>query len=601
MRRLWWILVMVGCSSQPKPVGSEQPMAATGPTEPRVVSPPPAPAPPATPTVAEAPKSACEQDADSSECKCSQGVADSCFRLSDSEMRRGEHDVAIARVLGMCQNGSAQACFIGAKYLERLHIDARLGTSAKDLKARGVSIFEEKCKANDQATCVEYARLLLAGKYIAPDLQRGRALVEKACEAKQPRACLTLGRMYASGQGVKKDKKRAIALLEQSCTASGGAACTALAEQLPASQRQRVNELLTRACTDDDADACARIGAIIDVGKADGVLADVAAPLLMKACELDELKSCVRAGELAQAKDPVRARDAFERGCDGEVFPACLGLAAMIATGAGGPRNYGEGIALADKMCKLKAPKACDVAKRLRGSPPQVTCTTSETCEPLCEEQIGKACASLAQIRIKAALAAAATGGCEDALEPLVSACDLGDVGSCVLAGNEEEQPLEAARVYGIACAAKQAPACLLRDGALAASGTPHERARAITSLRRGCTAKDWQSCLYLGHALSVAKRAEAIKALEKACDGGVGRACRWLSQLIDTNPHWGIGDGSPSRFDAKLGKRVDDLIARACKLGDLDACVRAADERGEDVEKQQPPTPCGTVPRWAP
>jgi TPR repeat protein len=510
-------------------------------------------------------------------------------------MRRGEHDVAIARVLGMCQNGAAQACFIGAKYLDRLHLDARLGTSAKELKARGVAIFEEKCGADDQAMCVEYARLLLAGKYVAPDVKRGRALVEKACEAKQPRACLTLGRMYASGQGVKKNKKRAIALLEQACAASGGAACTALAEQLPASPRKRIDELLARACGDDDADACAREGAFIDRAAKDEVQRAVAAELLLKACELDELKSCVRGGELGKIKDPVRARAAFERGCDGEIFAACVGLAPMIATGTGGPRDFGEGVALADKQCKQKVPKACDVAAHLRRSPPDVSCTTVDACRPLCDEKIPNACASLAEIQIKANVAT----GCDDGIDALIDACDAGHAGSCAIVGNETSDVRAAVARYAAACTGKVASACLLRDAAAAEAGTKAERARAVAALKRACTSKHPAACAWYGRALSTVKRGSGDKLLQQACDAGVGSACRWLASMLDTNPHYGIGDGSYQPFDEQLEKRVRALRERGCKLGDHDACVRAAYDRAEDVDTL-PPRPCGTEPRWA-
>lgn len=590
MHRLWLLLVLIGCSAPAKPVATEtrgtpDPVTTKQPAEPPLVR-----VPEKVAVVEAPPKTACEQDAASSECKCSQGVADSCFRLSDSEMRRGEHDSAITRVLGMCQHGTPQACFIGAKYLKRLHLDARLGTSAKDLNARGIALYEEKCSGGDQATCVEYARLLLAGKYIAADAKRGRQLVEKACEAKQARACLTLGNMYASGQGVKKDKKRALSLLDSACSTSGGAACTALAELLPASERKRATELFTRACAADDADGCARAGAAVDAAGDHAA----AAELLVKACELDELKSCVRAGELVS--DPERARDAFESACDAEIFAGCAGLAPFVATGKGGPRDFGAGVALAQKACTRKVPKACALVGQLRRSPPAVSCTTVDACQPLCDEKIPDACASLAQIEMKAD----ARFGCDSATEALTIGCEAGDADSCMILGNEAQDSKNAVPRYTAACAAKIPLACVLRDSAAAHRGTAAERTRAIASLRRACTPSDAHACAWYGNAIVIAKPAEGRKLLEQGCDGGVGRACRWLADLIDTNPRGGVGDGSPQPHDEKLAKRVAELFDRGCKLGDLEACARAKLDRGEDAHAL-PARTCGAEPLWAP
>jgi uncharacterized protein len=511
-------------------------------------------------------------------------------------MRRREHDVAIARVLGMCQQGIPQACFVGARYMTRLHLDTRLGTTPKDLKAHGVELFEKACRSKaDDVTCVEYARLLMAGKYVATDMPRGRELIEKACTAKQPRACLTLGNMYASGQGVKKDKKRAVALLEQACAATGGAACTALAQQLPASARARIVELLTRACNDDDAEGCGRVGALVDGGGKG--LGELAGEKLMKACDLGELKSCVRAGELAT--DAARAREAFEAACDAEIFAGCTGLAPLVATGKGGPRHFGDGLALADKACTQKAPKACDVAAQLRRSPPAVSCATIETCQPLCDESIPSACTTLATLQI----VDDPDSGCFQATVSLGRACDGGDVSSCVKAGNASDSADESHRWYDVACRAKQPTACTLRDAALASRATGKDRQVAVGRLKKACTPRDAQACTFYGIAITERSSKNgnraAIAVLEKACSAGSGPACRVLARLIDINPHYGIGDGSHQPFDAKLEKRVNDLVDRACKLGDRDACERQLSERGEDTSKL-PVAPCGAEPRWS-
>jgi hypothetical protein len=266
----------------------------------------------------------------------------------------------------------------------------------------------------------------------------------------------------------------------------------------------------------------------------------------------------------------------------------------MVALGKGGPRNFAQGLDLADKACTLKAPKACGLAASIRKSPPDVSCDSVATCQPLCDEKIPKACLALAELQIKAGPA----GACDSLIGPFEMACDGGDMASCVKAGNLGSG-LDAAKSYAIACTAKDAHACMLRDAVQALTPTGQSRAKPIAALERACKPSAPEACGFYGKAILEQnhKRGEAM--LAQACGGGDGRACGWLAASIDINPHWGIGDGSPSRFDEKLAARVLDLYRRGCTLGDRFSCELAADRAGKPIPEPVAGA-CAAEPTWA-
>ncbi len=576
MQRSVWVLAVIACSTPaPRaPTHSEHHAASAPPPVAATPAPPAAPAKTAEPP----PKTACELDAASVECKCSKGDTDACLRIAETERRHGNHDVAIASVLGMCQSGVPQACFVGAKFMKQLHVESRLGTTAAQLISRGESLYEAKCAASEHALCVEYARLLLQGRLVAKNLARGKELVERECAADQPRACLLLGNMYVSGQGVKRDTKRGLALLEQACTKGGGAACTALADQIAKREPARAKDLYTKACAADDAEACAQAGDVV------------------RACELDDVKSCVAAGK--KLTDPAAARSAFEDACDADIGEGCAALAPMVAAGQGGPRHFGNGIALAEKACKLKTPKACALVETLRKSPPAVSCSTVEACDPLCEEGIPAACLASAKL----SLANDLEQGCFLATPSFGRACELGDAASCMPAGNLAS-PREATGFYAIACKAKVANACVLRDRTAAFEATGADRAKLVASLAKACRAKDHVACTWYADVIiskdgtGKAKDAEAERLWSAACDANQAVACRLLALHIDTNPRWGIGDGSPSRFDEVLAKRVHSIFEHGCALGDSFSCARVRSDLGQEPETVR--DKCGDEIRW--
>lgn len=505
-------------------------------------------------------------------------------------MKRKEHDVALARVLAICQGGHPEACFVGAKYMRQLRVASKLGATPQGLRDRAELLYDRKCAAGDAAMCFEYGRLLVNGKYVTADARRGRDLVEKACGLEHANACALLGRMFATGQAVKRDRKRATELFERACTAGSSTGCTLLADQLVKSDRKRAVSLYDTACAADDATGCAKSGQLAQRG------GDFprAAELLAKACALDDLASCEPAGTLLVAgkgvtADPARARELFESACEADIGVACAALAPLVATGSGGPRNWAKGIELAGHACTLKAPRACELAKRLARQPPDVTCTTIDACNDICDnERIPKACTQAAALTLASA---AEDEGCQSAPRTVEKACEVGDAASCVAAGNLQGDAGDAIEWYARACDSKHAPACVLRDAVLLTTGTRAEIARASASLRRACSSRDWFACAWLGY--HVERGAAQERTLRAACDHGHGRACRYLAVALGGVSFGGVGDGTEQRVDP----RGAPLLRKGCELGDARSCGLAHDDT---VKPTREPT-CGEDLSWEP
>lgn len=550
------VLVMISCGSgTPPPIPPAEP------------PPPPVTVTPASVTVDAAvaapepsvPASVCEIDETSFECRCEKGEPLGCVGLAESELRRGQNDIAIARVLPLCQQNVVEACFAAAKFLKQRKLASRHGQSAADLTAKGIAILDERCAASNTDACLQLGRILLAGKVVPKDAKRGLEVVDKACTATNVRACAFLGSMYVAGEGVKKDVTRGAKLLEEACAGGASNGCGALGDVVAKKSKKRAVELYAKACAGDDAEGCAKSGDV------------------KKACELEHADSCVAAGGVET--DPVRARAAFQRACDASIPAGCVRLAPFIAEGNGGPRNWGAGVELAERECMAKTAKACAVATKLRATPPAVRCATVETCTPLCDEKIPLACRQLADISLSAADAV-----CGDAEEGLERACEYGDPDSCVRRGNLALTEQDASPWYERACKAKHAAGCALRDRT-----SIGDEKRSIASLRRACKAHVPGACTF--YAELAFSRAETPSILLAECAAGDARACRVLARIVREDVGDGIvatsGQGATDA-DAARATKVAELMTRSCQLGDPFACALAKDPDA-DVSAVQP------------
>jgi TPR repeat protein len=152
-------------------------------------------------------------------------------------------------------------------------------------------------------------------------------------------ACDQLGDAYAKGtQGLAVDLPRAAQLYGKSCDAGFELGCHNLAKLVVEGRgvprdRARAAELFSRACNSDFPVACYELGGLY------------------------------LAGDDATPPSPLRAVEAYRRGCDGVSSGAvlsCRELAGCYRDGAGVPQDGSRAIALYERACNGGYSLACD-------------------------------------------------------------------------------------------------------------------------------------------------------------------------------------------------------------------------------------------------
>ena len=566
-------LVVMSCGGGGAPSAPTRPVAAPGPIADAVpASGPSTPAADPAPAVVPAPSAEAEPTPDracssgplSAECRCESGDRHACLDLAEATFTAGDHDLAILRAYGLCQQGVVDGCLAAADYMTQVNIRARFGTSAVELRDRAVALYRDRCAAGDPPACFHHGKLLLAGKHVAVDVAGGRMHLEAACAAKHAPACAFLaGALDVGARGLPRDGRRATQLLDLACQAGGAASCTVLGDKLTKVDRARAHRLYEQACAGEDGAGCARVGAL----RARARQPAEAYAAFSKACARHDLASCVEAGALADAgagaaPDPARARELYRVACEADVARGCVALAALVGTGRGGPRNWGEAVALADRACAAKHRPGCAEAARLRRSRPDARCTTEAACDALCDEGIGPSCTTLGDLR---ADRDAGHDACTDASEAYERGCDHGDGASCLRLGRDDD-----------ACARGALDGCV-RSFARAHRDASDATARkaVLRSLEAMCsTRRIVSACVQLAVVVGDGEKSERL--LTRACDQGNPAACRLQAYALGVGNTAGgtcCGAGGPVPSEAVV-RKGQALLRRACALGDLEACM---------------------------
>lgn len=231
-----------------------------------------------------------------------------------------------------------------------------------------------------------------------------------ACSLGDPRACGYAGRMLLDGRGVAKDAERGVAMLERACDEGFALDCVAAIRWLAdASHAQAVKggHLVRRrleaesACLGGSADACVQLGGALsqgldpfprdparsaaeyrrgcDLGNglACNNLGDAyeyghavprdlshAATLYERACRAGRPIGCANLGHLLQhgegvAVDLPRARTLYQDACVGGDVYGCLHVQLLAAEAAGAPRDPERSVAHWQHACDARDARAC--------------------------------------------------------------------------------------------------------------------------------------------------------------------------------------------------------------------------------------------------
>jgi len=149
-----------------------------------------------------------------------------------------------------CTAGSAAFC-VGLAY--------EIQKEAKN-EDEAIRLYRRACVLGAAIGCTNYAASIWAGRHTDSELACARRTFEKACGAKEAFGCGMVGRLmlentnppsYAEGRNY----------LERACNEVGGFPCRVLAKHLESGklgkyEPRSIRELLRKACSDGDPDAC---------------------------------------------------------------------------------------------------------------------------------------------------------------------------------------------------------------------------------------------------------------------------------------------------------------------------------------------------------
>jgi TPR repeat protein len=193
------------------------------------------------------------------------------------------------------------------------------GTSASECARRALSAWSD-AQDNRAISCV--ARML-----------------GDACSLGDMQACAFAGRMWIDGRGVDPDVERGIGMLVRACDGGIPLACAVavrwLAEPTHAREQKDAVDLrarleIERACLDSEpGEACYEAG------------------------------RCFYFGRNAFPRDPVRAVEAYRRGCNLADSRACNNLGDALAYGDGVERDVTRSAAMFEKACRLGEALGC--------------------------------------------------------------------------------------------------------------------------------------------------------------------------------------------------------------------------------------------------
>ncbi len=409
----------------------------------------------------------------------------------------GHHGLSVAVVA--CVRGEPAKCFAAATAMQHANIDREFEYSARDLRDRGLAIYDKKCTAGDAESCFGQGRELVRDPQ--GDVAHALGQIEKACSLGSGGACMFLADHHTIGDLLPEDAERALALYDRACAHGNGLACERLAQRIEESgkngQQDRLMALHRKACEGDDRGGCRISGvAKLAAGDREGALAD-----LSKACFLGDDPSCDTAGTLAH--EPARAREKFLKACDADIASGCYHLADMFASGKGGKRDWGQAIALAERGCDIDKSVPCTHLDQLRKHEPDWHCANATECAKLCDEQIGHSCRRLAELR----------DGAADAYE---RACKAGDVVSCTVRGDQATTVGDGARWYELACKAGDHASCAFeKDPKLA-----------LRAWRDSCSRHNATACRLVARQLEADGDKDGDKFMQLACKMGDANAC---------------------------------------------------------------------------
>lgn len=244
------------------------------------------------------------------------------------------------------------------------------------------------------------------------------------------------------------------------------------------------------------------------------------------ACENGIARSCLMAA--SSAREPVRARQLYDRGCELDEALGCLYAGQLWVEAE--PTDRTKALARFDKGCALGDSAACYggglTAAGLFGGEPDPA-TAAEFHRRGCNLNLADACTEIGQMLLAGE---GVEKNVERGLELIASACDAGEGGACVILGVRaaNEGDADSARgFYGGACDAGDGRGCTLL------ATTSEDEAAKEELFKRGCVAEvpDPRACTFAAvPAFEGDDPAEAIPVFRDSCGFGEAMGCWFLA-----------------------------------------------------------------------
>jgi TPR repeat protein len=253
--------------------------------------------------------------------RCLAGHLDDCVQAGRELENEGGMGANYASELYRfaCEEGHAPGCRgLGAMY--------RVGKGVDKDEARGRELYDQACSMGDAPACTQVAHWMLSehGENSADAV----ALLVQACHRGDAQACADYA-VQLAGDPSKHELE--VSYLAQACDGGVGAACRSLLERERATTQVKPGrelELLSRACSNSDAEGCLALGDAFRDGLIAPQSSVAAAQRYRLACDAGHLTGCMRLADLTAEGDGVsrdlpRAAQLYGQLCGEGVQLAC--------------------------------------------------------------------------------------------------------------------------------------------------------------------------------------------------------------------------------------------------------------------------------------
>ncbi|MCC6521752.1 MAG: sel1 repeat family protein [Polyangiaceae bacterium] len=509
---------------------------------------------------------------------CAAGVLRACAALGERRLRSPEPATraAAAELLQQtCQapdaTGAVAACPTPctadrAKACSLLAWATAEGIGAAPNLVVAASLSERGCDAGDMLGCAVLGYLYVTGRGVPLDEKRGLRLFEASCTSGIGIGCANLAVCHLEGIGTRADAAAAFAWNERACALGVQKGCAELAWHYLHGVGVKTDEaaghaLMLRACDGGYGPSCTELGRAHEAGRAPEASPERAQALYTQACTAGEVEGCYRRAQALDAPGPTRdvgaAAHLYGVACDGGQPQACNRLGELHEAGDGVARAPLVAVERYEQALRGGEERAIDKLLRLQRDGLVAPRRFEADLGLACEHDHAPSCRTLANLYWEGRLVA--------------------------------RDEARAGRFAERACAAHDAAGCtaLGRMQLVGTSAVRRDRRAAIATLERACPdvrafhrtnevlagsaeiERDLRGCLALGQAVRPGDPARARALYDAACAEGLGAACYEAAALPDAAP-------GPPRPGPTASR--DELLLRACELGEGRACVVLGD-----------------------